>query len=326
VVPITAGVPGAAQIVPGVSQLFGVACSSVSSCIADGYVYVPAGGCGQNCMTSVAVGTVVAITNGIAGSPQQVQGSQPNTFLNGVACVPASASCVVVGESGSADPQGLAVPVNGGVAGSPVPVSGGALSGISCPSASGCLAVGVQHATAGVIVPVGLDGQAGTAQPEPGTSGLSSIECADLSSCIAIGQADPKTGAIVAIGASTVSPITAVSDALGVAGATGSINSILRTGAYPTTFVAPGAGEAKISWYRVPAGATLARASKPILVAHGSRRFTKAATEKLKVALTATGRTLLKSATRLKLVAVGSFTPPSGKSITKRKAITLKRH
>lgn len=72
----------------------------------------------------------------------------------------------------------------------------------------------------------------------------------------------------------------------------------------------------------------MARKAKPILVASGTKTFTKRGKATIKVKLTKTGRPLLKKVKKghkLKLTAKGSFTPKGGKKITRLKAISLKR-
>jgi hypothetical protein len=58
-----------------------------------------------------------------------------------------------------------------------------------------------------------------------------------------------------------------------------------------------------VGWYQVPYGAELAQnnQSQPILIASGKLTFTAAGTVKMRVALTAAGKHVLKHAKRLKL-------------------------
>jgi len=112
-------------------------------------------------------------------------------------------------------------------------------------------------------------------------------------------------------------------------GNSASINSILHNGGYTLTFSAPEGGTVTISWYEVPAGATLARAKtkhKPILVATGKRTFSKAGSGKVKIKLTKAGKKLLKHSKKLKLTAKGTFTQKgSHHAITVKKKFTVKK-
>src|SRR5437762_864904 len=75
-VPITNGVPGSPQDVPGTSFLGSVICPASTSCLATGYGPI-AGPLGQ-------AGVVVPIINGIPGSPQDVPGTM---LLGALSCV-----------------------------------------------------------------------------------------------------------------------------------------------------------------------------------------------------------------------------------------------
>jgi hypothetical protein len=78
-------------------------------------------------------------------------------------------------------------------------------------------------------------------------------------------------------------------------------------------------------WYAAPPGAHLAKAKpRPILVAYGDARFPKAETLKLTVKLKAKGLQLLEHAKRLKLTAVGTFTPKGKAAIRVSKAFILR--
>jgi hypothetical protein len=101
----------ALQSVAGVS-LFGLACTSASSCLA----------VGQN---SSGQDAVVPITNGVAGSP--VAGAD-QVLPIGIACVSAS-SCVALGANDQFT-EGVVVAINNGV---PLDQIGDAQAGSACP-------------------------------------------------------------------------------------------------------------------------------------------------------------------------------------------------
>jgi len=318
VVPISNGIPGPAQSVPGAHQLSGVACSDSTHCITVG--------------NNNSVQVVVSITDGEAGPAQPVARTSLNDTLEGVACAPGTTSCLAVG-------AGVLVPISNGAPGAAVPLTdqqGGTppfLEGISCPNTNGCVASGELDSDSdnvppsGAILPVGLDGTPGVMRTEPGASFLRGIECADPFNCIAVGHATPVTtggAVIVQVHESPVSPSAAVSTALTVSGAASSIRAILKAGGYPATCTAPKPGKVQVSWYYLPPGAHLAKVTRPVLVARGSKQFTAPGQATIKIALTAQGRSLLKKGKMVKLTALGSFTPNGGKPTTKRKVITLK--
>jgi hypothetical protein len=102
------------------------------------------------------------------------------------------------------------------------------------------------------------------------------------------------------------------------------ITTLLRQGDYLLSFDAPLAGKLVISWYLVPKGARLARAT-PVLVAEGRRNFTSADTAKITMRLTAKGRALLLQATSLNLTAKSVFTPSAQAAVSELNTFTLRR-
>jgi hypothetical protein len=116
---------------------------------------------------------------------------------------------------------------------------------------------------------------------------------------------------------------------LSPAGKPAKIAALLKRGGYALTFKALTAGIVTISWYLVPHGAHVAKKTakpKPVLVASGKVRFTKASSAKLTVKLTSNGRKLLTHAKRLKLTAKGTFTPVGKKTgVVALATFTLKR-
>jgi hypothetical protein len=84
-----------------------------------------------------------------------------------------------------------------------------------------------------------------------------------------------------------------------------------------------------VAWYLVPKGAHVARTAqpKPVLIALGSKKATRAGRTTLRVKLTKRGRTLLRTVRRghrLTLTAKGSFTPTRARKVTTTRAITLR--
>jgi hypothetical protein len=331
VVPITNGSAGSVQAVPNTSQLTSVACSGVGDCVGAGYGTSVEDNCGMNCQTNVAGGVVVAVTGGIAGSAQPVGSSGDEVYLNGVACVPDSTRCVAVGEDQTSG-EGVTVPVTDGAVGALIAAAGTyGLANISCPQTSGCIAVGDKRdggsATVGETVLVASDATPGPAVPVAGTSLFHAIDCISLTSCTAVGEDSSNSGVVVDIAPATSAAVsTAVTGALGVSGSAATITTILRSGGYPSVFTAPAAGTMTISWYDTPSSSARSHAAKRVLIARGTRRFTKAGKATIKLTLTTSGRKLLKNASSVKLTVEGNFAPKTGKAITRYKAVTLRRH
>jgi hypothetical protein len=103
------------------------------------------------------------------------------------------------------------------------------------------------------------------------------------------------------------------------------IKTLVLRGGYSFSWAAPSAGLLAISWYQVPAGAHLSRARAPIQVATASWRLSRPGVVELKLALTATGKRLLRASRRAKLIARASFAPAGKHATTVFKAFTLTR-
>ena len=159
VVPITDGVAGAPEGIPGYGQpgtptnmnLNGVTCTSKSSCIAVGTGEIP-----DPPSRVMGVGVIVPITRGVPGGVQQVSGvgqiGVPDTIIfYGVSCSSA-ATCIAVGTDTYLD--GVAVPITDGVAGSEVPVPAFQLNSVSCRTSGFCLSVGSGSVSGNVVVPL----------------------------------------------------------------------------------------------------------------------------------------------------------------------------
>ena len=315
VVSIDSGRAGSPQAINGTSILFGIACESASSCVAVGTVFVGGGLLG---------GVVVPIANGVPGSAQQLSGVSE---LFGVGCASRSSGCLASGQliSGSSS-EGVLVPVRGGSPGAVERVaSSNSLWDVACPSATACVVSGVGGVETDVPIAGGGIGRWHSVS-DPGTY-LNTIDCATETSCVAGGEDKTGKGVVVDIGSTPpATPAAAVNQSLAVSGPSASISAILAAGGFPASVGAPSAGTMKVVWYYLPPGARLARVSKPVVVAQGSKSFATAGSATLKLRLTSAGRKLLKHSKRVKLTAVGSFAPKHGKTATKRKSITLSSH
>src|SRR5664279_3287353 len=105
------------------------------------------------------------------------------------------------------------------------------------------------------------------------------------------------------------------------------IAALLRSGVFTVAFKALEPGTVVIAWYQVPAGAKLAKKAKPkpVLVASGKLTFSAAGTAKVKIKLTAAGKSLLRHAKQIKLTVKGTFTPTGKAPVSALRAFTLKR-
>jgi beta-galactosidase len=110
-------------------------------------------------------------------------------------------------------------------------------------------------------------------------------------------------------------------------GAQARIGRLLRNSGYTFTFGAPSTGKLVIDWYYVtkPARSSHNRRPRKVLVASASQSIKKAGRARVKVKLTARGRSLLKHAKRQRLVVEARFTPMGESTTTSSKVITLKR-
>ena len=127
---------------------------------------------------------------------------------------------------------------------------------------------------------------------------------------------------------SAAAVIKAISLHLAPAGAGAKIGALLRHGGLVESVSAPEAGSETIAWYEIPHGAHGAKAKakpKPLLVAKATAHFAAPGTIKVKVALSAAGKKLLRHSHRLSLTAKATFTPTSGASVHTQQSFSLHR-
>ena len=105
-----------------------------------------------------------------------------------------------------------------------------------------------------------------------------------------------------------------LTSALSLAGRKATIQQLLAHRGLATTVPAPGAGTLTITW--ICRGTVVAKATKT---------FRRAGTAKLKIALTAKGRKMLKKAKTLKVKATATFRPTGGAAQSKSRTLTLRR-
>ena len=151
-VTLTNGVPGTVHTVSGVDLFEGVGCRSAIACVAEGGLF-----------SGTQAHSVTAIDNGVPGSPQTAPaylGENPGQL---VSCA-TSTTCIAIGFSGTGnDSIGQVIPVNSGVAATPIAATGTALlRSVTCPTATRCIAVGdasgfTSAAVADIAVPASTD-------------------------------------------------------------------------------------------------------------------------------------------------------------------------
>jgi hypothetical protein len=137
-----------------------------------------------------------------------------------------------------------------------------------------------------------------------------------------INTSPPKTSGRFTAGQIKIS----LRSALTPPGKAARIRVLLKNGGFSFSFKALAPGQLVISWYLVPkrSHATKHR-PKPILVAIGQLTFSTAHTAKINVKLTAVGKTLLRHAKGIRLIATGSFKPRGKPTIITTNIVALLR-
>jgi hypothetical protein len=125
-------------------------------------------------------------------------------------------------------------------------------------------------------------------------------------------------------------PLTVVSDAnirarlvraLAPAGAAAKLRTLVKRGGFVYKFVAPSAGRLVLQWYSRPKR----HKAKPVLLASGTVKITKASTVKPKLRLTRAGKRLLQASKKVTITGKGSFTRTGKKAVAATRTLTLKR-
>ncbi len=108
-------------------------------------------------------------------------------------------------------------------------------------------------------------------------------------------------------------------------GAAGTIQALLRHGGYTVHFDAPSGGKLALDWYHVPKVVARRSRPRPVRVASASRSVRRAGPVAVKIALTASGRSLLRHAERERLTATASFAPTGEPATRSSQVITVAR-
>jgi pimeloyl-ACP methyl ester carboxylesterase len=214
VVTITDGNVGA-QYVSGMENIIGIECSTAITCLGEGESSVPSS-------PYDSVGSVVPITDGVAGTVQEPADAD---FLDAGAC-PTASTCEVVGED-SNNGSSAVWTFTDGVAGNPQGVAqsngGNDYFSVGCTSSSACAAVGYQDTGANSylgVVPI-TNGVPGTPEATSSSPGeLAGVACpptaleSTSTTCEAVGHELGEGGVVEPITISSSSPpslsITAV--------------------------------------------------------------------------------------------------------------------
>jgi hypothetical protein len=121
----------------------------------------------------------------------------------------------------------------------------------------------------------------------------------------------------------TASRLNAMTAPLAAALRTRGFAALTKT-AETLTAPMPGLLEQKIYSPSAPKSASAAAARKPVLIASGSVRFTKAGRATLRLRLTSVGRKAIRHAKALKLAIVTRFTPRTGSAVVTTQRLTAK--
>jgi hypothetical protein len=145
---------------------------------------------------------LVALHNGIPGTPQNVPVAAGN-FVAGVAIsCPAAAWCEAVGNVltstlPNARPTGFAVAINGGTPAAGRTAASFGLAGIACSSTGRCRVVGSNKAGHGFVAT--LNGHATTRPHEVKGASLNALSCSSPTNCTAVGTTVGKHAAQAAV-------------------------------------------------------------------------------------------------------------------------------
>ncbi len=184
--------------------LFGVSCTSSTSCVAVGYYY------SSSSFDEVPFAETLS---GSGWSPNTVpdpSGATNGTGLHGVSCT-SSTSCVAVGYyySSSFDEVPFAETLSGSgwsldTVPEPSVATGAGLGGVSCTSSTSCVAVGYYHSSSGAVpFAETLSGSGWSLDTVPEPSGatpgavLFGVSCTSSTSCVAVGSYRSGSGGAV---------------------------------------------------------------------------------------------------------------------------------
>lgn len=102
------------------------------------------------------------------------------------------------------------------------------------------------------------------------------------------------------------------------------IGALLKSGGLTMPFRALEAGSLTVQWYELPGGAKQKKA-RPVLVAEGKLGFSGAGIGQLKLKLTNSGKHLLKTAKRVRLMVRGRFVGSGGASVNAASAVVVRQ-
>ena len=277
---------------------------------------------GNSCTTIAnAVGQSYTLTSAEAGATVRVQESATNDAGTGGPATSAATGVVQAGGGPPTKPANNSLPVISGAptVGRALSTSAGTWSGTPpltytyqwqlCDPACANIA----GATAGTYVPTGSAVGDRVRSLVTASNSLGAVS-------VASSQVGPVRPSGQMVGA-------ALSSILVPKGKGARIGAVLRTGGYTFTFNAPSGGTLTVRWYFVFNVARVTRhgAVKTKLLGAARASFAKAGAAKVRLRLTAPGRSLLAHARSLKLVSKAGFTPAGAVAVTMTRPFVLVR-
>jgi hypothetical protein len=134
-----------------------------------------------------------------------------------------------------------------------------------------------------------------------------------------------QVGPVTAAAPSTPQITIALSNGLKVTGSAATITQMLKNGGYTGSFTAPSAGTLMISWYFSGVSADIASGHKRVVLASARVVFHAAGRAKLKIALTARGKQLLRTAKHITVLATGTFVASGRGPVSSSRRLHLER-
>jgi hypothetical protein len=216
------GMPGTSDI----TRLYGISCSSTTSCVAAGWdfflaaVVVPIGDFGPGTVTNVSPGSLSGIEceqkhwciadgeNNGDGSPTggaiylkgrnlKYENSAGNASISNLAagaCQQHSISLTCITAGTAVAGGGVIYPIVDQLGGAVLDIAGTyELDGVSCGGTHSCVAVGQSSSAEGALVEI-LGETPETVMPVSGTTEFSSVSCASATFCMAVGSNSSSRG------------------------------------------------------------------------------------------------------------------------------------
>jgi hypothetical protein len=198
VVTLSNGSPsGAVQVESAFSTLGGVACTSVTSCLAVGTVPGPP-----------STGGLLPVSNGVAGT------AVPDASVGGLSVI----ACATASSCWAAGATGQVLPITSGSPGSPVTVSGvNSYNAATCPTTAQCYLTGNLSSPGGFVLPI-TSGVVGSPQTVLAPGFIQGISCVDSVDCVAVGSEPNGSSSVGVVITSAVQTPPAAITSVGFSG------------------------------------------------------------------------------------------------------------